>query len=418
MTYVLTGYKWGDPVWGRPGGTLTFAFDASFYSGLRLGAGTLGAAEVAARLALETWAQVADVRFVHAAAGEEADVTFATERQPVGTIGTALTTFLDLRGVDQVVSSEVSLNAARRWSPFGEAELNLYNVLLHEVGHALGLDHPDDPAQVMYELYRDDMTLQLASGDMAGIDFIYGGGDGRVPLLGTFAGDTITRGGSAGEIILGLSGDDTITGGSGDDRISGGTGRDTIWGGAGNDEIADLAGDGTVWGGDGADRILGGIGSGTFDGGAGNDLIVGGAGSDVLTGGTGRDVILGDLPGAPFFGNDRIDGGPGDDLLSGGGGADVFVFRATGGNDMVAAFDVDWSDPLSSTAIGRDFVPGIDRIDFETGTFATPDEVLAATSDQGGNAVIRLDGATSITLFGVTGAELSADSFLFAGMIA
>jgi Ca2+-binding RTX toxin-like protein len=311
----------------------------------------------------------------------------------------------------------VTLNAGRSWSPFGEAGLNFYNVILHEVGHSLGLDHPDDPAQVMYEFYLSDATLRLAPGDMAGIDFIYGGGDGRVPLLGTFAGDTITRSGTAGEILFGLAGDDTITGGQGDDRISGGSGRDTISGGGGNDDIADLSGGATISGGSGNDRIFGGLGPITADGETGDDLIVGGSGSDTLSGGSGRDVILGEAPGVPFFGNDRIDGGPGDDLLAGGGGADVFVFRAGGGNDLVAAFDMDWATPLASRAVGRDFVPGIDRIAFDAGTFATADEVLAATTDTGAGAVIRLDGATSLTLAGVTAAELSADSFLF-GMIA
>ena len=419
MTYVLTGYKWGDPVWGRPGGTLTFAFDPSVYAGLRLGAGSLGSAEVAARLALETWAQVADVSFAHAPAGAEADITFAMETQSGGTIGTALTSFFDLPGIDQVVSSVVTLNAARTWSPFGETGLNLYNVILHEVGHSLGLDHPNDPAQVMHAFYLDDATLRLAAGDMAGIDFIYGGGDGRVPLMGSFAGDVISRGAqSQGEIIFGLSGDDTITGGSGNDRISGGSGRDTVEGGGGNDDIANLMGGGSVSGGNGNDRLFGGIGALSADGGAGDDLLVGGTGSDSLTGGAGRDVIIGDPPGAAFFGNDVIDGGPGDDLLMGGGGADVFVFRATGGNDLVARFAVDWDTPLASGLAGADFVPGIDRIAFEAGTFATADEVFAATADLGGNAVIRLNAFTSLTLFGVTEAELSADSFIFGGAIA
>ena len=419
MTYVLTGYKWGDPIWGRPGGTLTFAFDPSFYAGLQLGAGSLGQAEVTARLALETWAQVADIDFAHAPAGAEADITFAMAVQSGDTIGTALTTFFDLPVIDQVVSSVVTLNAARTWSPFGDTGLNFYNVILHEVGHSLGLDHPVDPAQVMYEFYLDDATLRLAAGDRAGIDFIYGGGDGRVPLLGTFAGDVLFRASQTqGEILFGLSGDDAITGGSGNDRISGGSGRDTISGGGGNDDIADLMGGGNVSGGTGTDRIFGGIGALSADGGEGDDLLVGGTGSDRLTGGGGRDVILGDPPGRGVFGNDVIDGGPGDDLLMGGGGADVFVFRATGGNDLAARFAVVWNTPLASGIAGADFVPGIDRIAFEPGTFATPAEVFAATTDLGGNAVIRLDAATSLTLFGVSEAELSADSFIFGGVIA
>jgi hypothetical protein len=47
-------------------------------------------------------------------------------------------------------------------------------------------------------------------------------------------------------------------------------------------------------------------------------------------------------------------------------------------------------------------VPGLDRIAFEPGTFASAAEVFAATATEGGSAVIRF-GSASLTLFGVTG---------------
>lgn len=419
MSFVLTepSYKWGPGVYGTPSGTITFGFDPSFYSDLRIGSGEIFEFEAAAEFAFETWASVAAVDFAPAPSGTTADIVIAMRALPGPQIGEALTSFFPVGAVFTAFSSVITLDSTEIWSPFGQQGLNFYNVVLHELGHSLGLDHPDDPSQVMYEFYLNDRTLSLGAGDIAGIQFLYG--PAKVRFLGTLEDDTIDRSfRTLGEAIFGLAGDDLIFGTQGDDEISGGAGTDRIFGGTGDDRIANLLGNGELKGEGGRDTLFGGIGNNLIDGGPGDDIIVGGTGSDDLRGGAGRDLILGDPPGARFFGNDRIDGGPGDDLLTGGGGADVFVFRATGGNHIVARFDIDWRDPMSSTAAGRDFVPGTDRIAFETGTFADAAAVLAATSTEAGSAVIRFGSTASLTLFGVTAAELSADSFIFGEAIA
>ena len=413
---MLTGYKWGEPYYGRPSGTITFGFEPGFAGMLGGDPTTILAFEAAAEFALETWAAVAAIDFVPALEGTEPDLGFDFAPLPGETIGEALTSFRPLLGVDQVVSSVITLDSTEAWSPFGETGLNFYNVVLHEVGHSLGLDHPDDPTQVMYAFYLDDQTLGLAAGDLAGIRLIYG--SAREMIVGTFGADTIDRSGSLeGEEILARAGDDTVVGSQGDDLISGGAGNDFLLGGEGADLVASMTGNGQLFGGEGDDRLFAGIGNSRLDGGNGDDILVGGTGGDTLLGGAGNDIILGDPAGAMMFGSDVIDGGPGDDLLAGGGGADVFVFRATGEADMIARFGTDWLDPAATLPVGRDFVPGLDRIAFEPGTFATAAEVDAATETEAGSAVIRL-GSASLTLFGVTEAELWADSFIFGEVIA
>ena len=416
MSYVLTGYKWGEAVYGRPSGTITFGFDPSFYSNISIGSGSIGDFEVAAEFALETWATVANIDFAPAPVGTQADLTITMSFLAGSTIGQALTSFNELGAVDEVTSSVVTLDSSEVWSPFGEVGLNFYNVVLHEVGHSLGLDHPDDPTQVMYAFYNSDQTLSLGAGDIAGIQFIYG--TARDVILGTLSDDRLDRSlTSIGEDIFALAGDDLVFGTQGDDEISGGSGDDVISGGAGADLIADMTGDGILRGGDGDDRIFAGIGNSNLGGDAGNDILVGGTGADTLLGGSGNDLILGDPAGAPVYGNDRLDGGTGNDLLMGGGGADVFVFRATGGADTIAAFEVDWLDPAATAPAGRDFTPGLDVIVFESGTFSSAAQVHAATETVDGSAVITFGSAT-MTIFGVTEAELSADSFIFGGAIA
>lgn len=413
---MLTGYKWGEPFYGRPSGTITFGFEPGFQGALGNDPATILAFEAAAEFALETWASVAAVDFAPAPDGTEPDLSFDFAPLPGDTIGEAFTLFQPLPDVGEVVSSVITLDSTEQWSPFGEAGLNFYNVILHELGHSLGLDHPDDPTQVMYAFYLTDETLSLAAGDLAGIRLIYG--SARETILGTPGPDTIVETGSLdGKEILARAGDDFVFGTQGDDIISGGAGNDVIYGGNGADLIASMTGNGQLFGDEGDDRLFAGIGNSRLDGGDGDDILVGGTGRDTLLGGPGNDIVLGDPAGAMIFGSDLIDGGPGNDLLSGGGGADIFVFRDTGDADVIARFEIDWLDPAATLPAGRDFVPGLDRIAFAPGTFTTADEVAAATETEAGSAVIRLGGA-SLTVFGVTEAELTADSFIFGEVIA
>ena len=321
--------------------------------------------------------------------------------------------------VGQVTYSVITLDLGERWSPFGQSGLNFYNVVLHEAGHSLGLDHPEGAGsaeQVMYAFYQSDATLSLAAGDIEGIQRLYG--PALVEILGSQLNDFIDRRAfGTGEAIYGFGGDDLVFGTQGDDLISGGSGNDRVSGEGGADLIADMTGNGLLQGGDGADRLFAGIGNSRLEGGIGNDILVGGTGNDTLVGGSERDLLQGDPAGARVFGNDRLDGGTGNDLLMGGGGADVFVFRASGGADTVGRFDVDWLNPGATAATVEDFTPGLDRIEFETGTFASAADVYAATQTVNGSAVITF-GSASMTIFGVTEAELSADSFIFGGALA
>jgi Ca2+-binding RTX toxin-like protein len=86
--------------------------------------------------------------------------------------------------------------------------------------------------------------------------------------------DSILRGSTAANFLVGGIGNDTLEGRDGNDTLSGREGNDLIFGGNGSD---------TLIGDDGNDRLEGGEGSDFLVGGSGQDLILGGAGNDILS---------------------------------------------------------------------------------------------------------------------------------------
>ncbi len=67
------------------------------------------------------------------------------------------------------IAGDVYLDDDENWQ-FG-ADIDVYSVLLHELGHSLGLNHLDQPGNVMNAFYR--RATELQSGDIATIRTLY-----------------------------------------------------------------------------------------------------------------------------------------------------------------------------------------------------------------------------------------------------
>lgn len=229
--------------------------------------------------------------------------------------------------------------------------------MLSKLDHLAARDSMDDSSSV------DPVTLDDSTS--TGNDTLGGG-----------SGDDHIKGGNGNDAVAGGAGNDNEDGGNGDDSLSGGDGNDTVAGGAGNDSLD---------GGNGDDSLSGGIGKDSLAGGAGNDKEDGGAGADSLDGGAGKDTLA---------------GGAGNDTLTGGTGHDVFVMGLHGGKDVITDFTVKGANG--------------DKIDLHLGgtTLHNLHDILAHTTEVGGNAVIALSHGSSLTLDGVDMHSLTLHDFV------
>ena len=96
-----------------------------------------------------------------------------------GRSGVLAHTFYPAPPNSEPIAGDLHLDDSEPW----DGAMDLYSVVLHELGHALGLGHSGDPASVMYPFYRK--VTQLAQDDINSILQIYaaqdeGGGTGGV----------------------------------------------------------------------------------------------------------------------------------------------------------------------------------------------------------------------------------------------
>jgi hypothetical protein len=239
-------------------------------------------------------------------------------------------------------------------------------VLLHEIGHTMGLKHPgdydgggiatpgpylpvaEDSTRYTLMSYSHDATLgevsMLGLYDIAALQALFGADMAHAAGNNTYyrpergALQTIWDAGGRDA----FSAEDAVE----STRIDLRAGAFSDMGNGNHLAIAYGVRIEQAFGGDYADKIIGNGGANLLTGGAGNDSISGGAARDQLRGQGDNDRLIGGS------GEDKIFGGTGNDRLYGGTGNDRFTEDE--GNDFVYGGTGD--DRVTYSGLAEDFV--------------------------------------------------------------
>jgi Matrixin/Putative Ig domain len=185
FSFALNGYKWPD------GTQITMHLQLTRFSP-ELQDGSASWNDSAAD-ALNLWNQyVGTVKFVQAdpvgpSGGDGANSVFFSSTiygQSFGSTTLAVTVNYSSSGSGVFAETDVIFNDARTWNSYrgpiqgagATATYDFHRVALHEFGHVLGLDHPDQHGQSVVALMNSIISNldELADDDIAGVTSLYG----------------------------------------------------------------------------------------------------------------------------------------------------------------------------------------------------------------------------------------------------
>ncbi len=353
----ITRYGYSQSGYGATGtpATVSYAFRASAPSSMPGDTGgfsVFSAAQItAAELALQSWSDVANLTFMRSGgAGYSNSATLLFANHATGASAAAAFAYFPYDpsygsfDSDVWINNTLSYNASPVVGGYGQ------NVLVHEIGHALGLAHPGDYnaapgvsiTYAAHATYAEDSRQYTV---MSYFDESNTGGWNNyryasAPLMDDIAAAQRLYGANmttrSGDTTYGFNAnagrpwfDATTPGGTVIFAVwdAGGTDRfdfsgyaqgalvdlraahfSSVGGLIGNVAIAEGVTIEHAITGTGNDRIIGNAVANMLEGGAGHDSLEGGARWDTLRGGDGNDTLDGGLD------NDQMFGGPGDDV--------------------------------------------------------------------------------------------------------
>jgi predicted Zn-dependent protease len=129
------------------------------------------------RAALDAWERVAGITFEMVDDADEADILIGAQTEPRGRA------FVNVahaaakgKGAGILSRSIVCLNPEQPWKVGFDGRLEVYDLrytMTHEIGHAIGLNHPGPTGQVMAFTYQEEFR-DPQPGDITGATMLYG----------------------------------------------------------------------------------------------------------------------------------------------------------------------------------------------------------------------------------------------------
>jgi predicted Zn-dependent protease len=131
----------------------------------------------ATREGFARWQQVANIVFVEVGSVENADIVVGEQASPEGIAFTNVTIGNPIDASARAIKkAQICLNPSRKWKVGFDGNIavpDLVHVITHEIGHAIGLDHPSARGQIMSFRYQETLD-GLTEGDRMGAVALYG----------------------------------------------------------------------------------------------------------------------------------------------------------------------------------------------------------------------------------------------------
>ena len=145
--------------------------------------------------AFRMWEDAANLTFREVSDPATANIVIGAQADPVGRAFTNVELKPAADGKRKVIArSLICLNPNERWKVGFDGDLDVYDLrytIAHEIGHAIGLDHPSASGVLMSYRY-DERHNGLQPGDIKGAALLYGPRPGAGHLTGSRTEDITT----------------------------------------------------------------------------------------------------------------------------------------------------------------------------------------------------------------------------------